>query len=376
MFAVALPKKITCIYLMVMLLGLFGWLPGAAQTFVKPVQDSGKKVQTLVVPFALKTPEMGWGGGLSASVSFKTSFRGDSLTRTSVIQAIGFYTQNKQNVQALDASIFFPKENYILLLQASHNYFPDKFWGIGPHTSDQPWERYTYEHLYASPHLKKRVYRRLFAGVLYEVQNVFRVNYSQGGVFDTSRFYGKSKYLVSGPGLSFSFDSRNKTFWPEKGIYLLAQTTRFTQHFASDYDLTKLMLDLRYYKRVYKHQILALQLYSYQTFGNTPLRDLGSLGGSNNMRGFYQGRFRANNVATLIAEYRIPVYRRWSACLFGGMGTVYNTPQVFAAGDLKYSYGGGIRFSLLEKEKLNLRLDYGYSNKFNSGFYFTVGECF
>ena len=347
-----------------------------SQNLVQPVQDSGKKVQTLVVPFLLKTPEMGWGGGLSGSVSFKTSFRGDTATRTSIIQGIGFYTQNKQNVQALDAMIFMPRENYIFQFQGSHNYFPDKFWGIGDQTPDKPWERYTYEHLYASPHLKKRIYNRVFAGLLYEVQNVFKVNYAQGGVFDSSHFNGKQKYLVSGPGLSISFDSRNKTFWPEKGIYLLAQSTKFTRHFGSDYELFKFMIDLRWFKRIYRKQVLAIQFYGYQTNGTTPLRDLASLGGSNNMRGFYQGRFRDNNMSTLIAEYRIPIYKRWSACVFGGAGKVYASFRDFHPELMKYSYGAGIRFSLLEKERLNLRLDYGFYNRFNSGFYFTVGECF
>ena len=31
---------------------------------------------------------------------------------------------------------------------------------------------------------------------------------------------------------------------------------------------------------------------------------------------------------------------------------------------------------IAEKEKLNLRVDYGYSDYYNKGFYFTIGECF
>lgn len=340
------------------------------------VQDTSKKVQYLLIPVLFKTPEMGWAYGLSGSISFKTSHKRDSLTRTSVIQTIGFFTTRKQNIQAVDASIYFPKENYIFLFQSSHSYFPDKFWGIGPNTNDKPWEHYSFDQFYASPHLKKRITNHLFVGLLYEYQTVFNQTYIPGGIFDTSSFYGKQHYHVSGAGLSVSYDSRNLTFWPSKGIYLLSQFTDYRKETFSDFNLFKWITDLRYFQKIYKNHILAFQLYNYRTFGNTPLKELAAFGGQNNMRGFYQGRFRANNMISFITEYRTKLVGRFSACIFGGMGDVYNEHSDLKLENIKYSCGGGIRFALLEKEKLNLRLDYGYSNKFSRAFYFTVAECF
>lgn len=42
---------------------------------------------------------------------------------------------------------------------------------------------------------------------------------------------------------------------------------------------------------------------------------------------------------------------------------------------LKYSIGNGVRFALDRKEKLNLRIDYGFGDN-SSGLYFTVRESF
>jgi outer membrane protein assembly factor BamA len=341
------------------------------------VEDTTKKVQYLAVPVFFKTPEFGYAYGLSGSMSFKTSFKKDSLTRTSVIQVIGFNTSRRVNVEAIDAVIYFPKENYILTTQITHNFFPDKFWGIGPNTPDtkRP-DRYTYEHFYFFPHIKKRVTNRVFVGLLYEFQDVFRLNYADSGLFATSPFYGKAKYMVSGFGTSVSFDTRNNTFWPEKGMYLLSQITEFNKIFLSNYNVLKWTTDLRVFRKLFKNNILAFQLFNYRTYGQTPIRDLGALGGPNNLRGFYQGRYRANSMFSCIAEYRYNFYKRFSLCMFGGLGTVYTLRTELNFDNLKYSYGGGLRFALLEKEKLNIRLDYGYSNKFNNGFYFTIGECF
>ncbi|MBA2612090.1 MAG: BamA/TamA family outer membrane protein [Bacteroidetes bacterium] len=339
-------------------------------------QDTSKKVQYLVIPVLFKTPEMGLAYGISGSLSFKTTHHNDPLTRTSVIQTIAFFTTRRQNIQAADGVIYFPKEKYILLGQISHSYFPDKFWGIGPNTTDKPFERYSFEQAYVSPHLKKKITKRLFLGVLYEFQNVFNVSYKLGGSFDSSAFFGKQPYKVSGAGMSISYDSRNITFWPEKGIYFLTQFTDFRKEFLSDYNLVKWITDLRYFKKIFKDQILAFQLYNYETFGNTPLRELASFGGPNNMRGFYQGRYRANNMISFITEYRLHLIGRFSTCAFGGVGNVYNHFSDLKSENIKISYGGGLRFALLEKEKLNIRLDYGYSNRFNQGLYITVAECF
>lgn len=344
--------------------------------FAQLTQDTSRKVQYLVVPIFFKTPETGWSYGASGSLSFKTSNRLDSLTRTSVIQAVGFLTSRQQNVQVIDASIYFPKEKYILLGQVAHSYFPDRFWGIGPETHDSVWEHYQYEQIYFNPHLKKKIAPRVFAGLLYEFQSVYKIRYAPGGVFDTSYFYGKTNYNVSGLGASLSYDTRNISYWPSKGIFFQTQATGFRKEIASDYDLLKWVTDLRFYKKIYRSHILAVQLYNYQTFGKTPLRELANFGGPNSMRGFYQGRFRASNMATIIAEYRLRLYKRFSGVVFGGAGNVYDHYQQLRACNIKYSYGAGIRFALLEREMLNIRVDYGYSDKFNRGLYVTVGECF
>ena len=62
--------------------------------------------------------------------------------------------------------------------------------------------------------------------------------------------------------------------------------------------------------------------------------------------------------------------------LYKGIDEVYNHTNELSAQKLQSSYGGGLRFSILPKEKLNIRIDYGYSSRFNRGLYITFGECF
>ena len=81
--------------------------------------DTAKRVNYLAIPILFRTPETGWAYGLSTSANFKTTHKHDTLTRTSVITAMGIFSQRQQNIQALDATIYFPKEKYILYFQSS-----------------------------------------------------------------------------------------------------------------------------------------------------------------------------------------------------------------------------------------------------------------
>lgn len=338
--------------------------------------DTSRNVNYLAIPVLFRTPETGWAYGLSTSANFKTSHKNDSLTRMSSVTLLGIFSERQQNIQAFDATIYFPKEKYILYSQISHSYFPDNFWGIGQNTKNMDKERYAFEQFVVSPHLKRKYFKHMFFGILADYQNIFKINYVEGGLMDATSFYGKTKYNITGLGVTASYDTRNSTFWPTKGVFLQTQFTTYNKEIASTYSFNKWMVEARFFKKVFKKHIIAAQLYNYSTFGETPFRSMASLGGAGNLRGIYQGRFRDNSMYSAIVEYRAPLFWKISACVFGGVGDVYNKAKDINTGSLKGSFGGGLRLTILEKEKLNLRIDYGYSDNYNKGFYFTIGECF
>lgn len=339
-------------------------------------QDTARNVNFLVLPALFRTPETGWAYGAAGQATFKTTHRNDTTTRTSFVSVFGVWTERGQNIQATDAVIYFPKEKYILYFDAGHSYFPENFWGIGPKTKDEWHERYVSDQFTSSLHIKKKLYKGLFAGLLYDYQNVFKLKYNVGGVFDTTVFLGKSPYQTSGAGFSVSYDTRNKAFWPTKGFYINSIFTDYDKAIGSNYNFYKWTVDLRLFQKLFLKHILAIQFYNYSTFGDSPMKNLARLGGSDNLRGFYQGRLRDANMASCVAEYRAPIYWRFSLVAFGGIGNVYSSKDPLLNNEFRYSFGSGVRLSLLQKDNLNIRIDYGYYSKYNSGFYFTLGESF
>ena len=324
-----------------------------------------------------KSIETKWAAGIGGSISFKTSHKNDELTRTSTIQSVAMFTQRHQNIQALDAIIFSPNENYIFSLQTSHSFFPDKFWGIGSNTDYVKHEDFEFSQFYVLTQLKKKLKNNLFAGLIYEHQNVYDMHFLRNKLLDTTLTYGKESHVVSGFGTSICFDNRNSSYWPTKGLLLqLSYRAAVKSFVASSYTNLKTIIDIRYFKELFKNTILAIQMYNLWNFSESPIRELGMLGGVNNLRGFYRGRYRDDKMTSFIGEYRIPVYKRFGVCLFGGLGCVYKETKNINVKSIKSSYGAGLRLSILPKEKLNIRIDYGFANPENKGLYFTVGECF
>jgi outer membrane protein assembly factor BamA len=151
---------------------------------------------------------------------------------------------------------------------------------------------------------------------------------------------------------------------------------QFAPILGSNYLYTSYVLDLRRFLRIYRNQVLALQVLGNFNVGEVPLRSLAMLGGSSTMRGYYAGRFRDKNAGLLQAEYRVPLFWRLGAVGFADMGNVGPELSEVNLQQFKYSYGGGLRVALNQQEKLNLRLDYGIAKGRSNGFYLQLGEAF
>lgn len=338
--------------------------------------SAAKKNHLLVLPVIARSIETSWSFGTAISSTFHVNKK-DSLIRTSNLQSLVLYSLKKQFIAAVNGTIYFPGEKYILSQQLSYSFFPDKFWGLGRMAPDSNAEPYDFRQFYVYLHGQRALARHLFIGALYEYQRLIKVDYKPGGLFDKENVAGRNGYQVSGLGGSFTYDTRNEAFAPDRGVFLQGSFNHFARFLGSDFTYTNYVVDVRSFIRTYKKQVLALQAYAFLNNGNVPLRSLASFGGANSMRGYYDGRYRDKDQVVLQAEYRAPLYRRLGAVAFGGVGNVSHNCDYLSTRALKYSYGGGLRIALTKSDRLNLRLDYGISRGGkSSGFYFQLGEAF
>jgi hypothetical protein len=88
------------------------------------------------------------------------------------------------------------------------------------------------------------------------------------------------------------------------------------------------------------------------------------------------GRYRDKHIGLLQAETRLNVYRRWGLALFGGGAAVFPKFGALSRKSLKFNIGGGLRFMVDRRERINMRVDYALGSAGNQGFYIAFGESF
>ena len=145
------------------------------------------------------------------------------------------YSLKKQLVAAINGTQYFKNEKYILNEQFSFSSYPDKFWGLGNKTPDDAAEPYQFKQFYTYLHLMRHLGNNLFIGVIYEYQRLIEMNYISGGLFDQQKVVGRNGYHVSGLGLSFTYDTRNNAFAPNKGSFAQAYFNHFANALGSEH---------------------------------------------------------------------------------------------------------------------------------------------
>lgn len=343
------------------------------------INKLGKKRKVFAFPAMIYSPETTLAFGGAGNYYFKLGH--DTTVRTSYIQGLTLYTLRHQAVLGIESTIFFHNEKYILKTKASASYFPDRFWGLGDNSQDGNMERYTVGQFYIYPQLLRKTYKNLFLGLAYEMQNVFKFEYGAGkspgtSIFDVQGVPGRDGSLVSGVGMVVLWDGRNNTFSPSKGFYFSYNLTDFSSTLGSSFNYTLHAVDVRKYVAIAKSQVLAFQFLLNANVGTVPLRSMSNIGSNSMMRGYYEGRYTDKSLVGFQVEHRFHVIGRFGMVVFAATGRVGSAvSDLFTLQGLKPSFGSGLRYSIDKKEKLNLRLDYGFGQKSN-GFYFNITEAF
>lgn len=179
-----------------------------------------------------------------------------------------------------------------------------------------------------------------------------------------------STYTV---GLSVEYDSRDNLTAPEKGIMVLAEQ-RFSPKFMGNRQaFSSTELTASAYKGIWRGGVLATHLHGLWNFGNVPWPLMATFGGSNTMRGYYEGRFRDKCEMDLTVELRQHIWRRNGIVVWAGVGSVF--PKMSRLRLDRLLPNGGIGYRWEFKKRTNVRLDFGIGRS-ETSFIFSINEAF
>jgi hypothetical protein len=352
----------------ILLLALILFLPGFAQTKSDSVQRADRLTG---FPAIYYTPETRWAFGAGGLYVYRPELTSE---RASAATASIFYTQNKQFIVEFTTNVMV--NNGSLWHQGNFFYqkFPNTFYGIGNSTPDSGKETFTAEIVRLNPALMTRIADRLYGGILFHYETWNLQNTLPGKLLSTGIVPGSGATTVTGVGMLFNYDERDNLFAPMKGRYYQAGFIASPEFLGSTYGFTRTRIDLREYFSLGGSHVVAAQGIFHSTTGTVPFRFLPQIGGQNVMRGYFEGRYRDNHMATVQAEYRSPFLYRIGFALFGSAGDVAHSLKDFSTGTLKFAYGVGIRVAFIPEEYIILRVDYGMGKNSN-GVYITFNEA-
>jgi outer membrane protein assembly factor BamA len=337
-------------------------------------QKQDKKSGIAVLPVVFYTPETKLAFGVGGLYYFPLT-SDKAVDRPSNIAFSGVYTQKKQTSIELNPDLYLG-HGYHIQAVLRYSDFPDYFYGVGNATSADLEEPFTSKYWWLSVEALKRMNGPVNVGFQYFFDETKLTNVEAGGFLDSGDVTGSGGGTVSGLGPFLTYDDRDSIFFPTQGSYHQFSALTFGPALGSDFRFNRFYLELRKYHGLSPARVLAFQARFLVQTGDPPFWRMGLLGGEESMRGYYLGRYRDRNLITFQAEYRwVPVFWRVGLVAFAGLGDVADSLGHFDLGRFEYSYGLGLRLVIDPKQRLHIRLDFGFGRG-TSGFYFTAGEAF
>ncbi len=332
----------------------------------------------IAAPVFTYKPETNFAFGTGAKYLFKFNGSGDE-TRVSNMPITAQYTLNKQYFLYSGFEIFTNQEKWVIEGNLLFQNYPRLFYGFGSDAPKSAEEQYDYYQFLVEPiFLKQMFHRYLFIGAGFRYNHIYKTEFEPDGLIAQNQPDGFNGSTSMGAEVASLFDSRSNILNAQDGWYLEFTYGQYGKVLGGTNTFNLTRVDLRHFVDISEknEDILAFQFFGRFTRGDIPFSEFSFFGGSDIMRGYQEGRFVDRDLLATQVEYRKNFKNsRFGLVGFLGTGDVYHNVDEFQFGNLKPNYGAGVRFSIDEKENLNLRFDVGFGEKTN-GFYFSIAEAF
>lgn len=282
------------------------------------------------------------------------------------VSTVGFYLLGVRGTH------IFPRDRYRAVYTLYFYSFPCKFWGMGFDMGDNDDNKSDMKRwqVHVKGSFLWNLGSNLFLGPSLAYDYIIGKNMERPELLA-----GMDRHTDNyGVGFTFMLDNRDNLTYPHRGYYVnLTQMVR-PRFMGNDYAFSTTELQMNAYQQPWRGAVLAEDVRSTFNFGNPSWGMMAQLGGSNAMRGYYEGRYRDKHMIEVTVELRQHVWKRNSITAWLGAGTVFPKFSQMRSRHILPNFGLGYRWEF--KKNVNVRLDYGFGKSGQSGFLFNINEAF
>ena len=332
-------------------------------------QNQNKDFDIIIIGAPHYAPDIKFAVVVAASAQYRTK-KNDEQTPLSTVSLSADVSTSGYVYCGFRGITIFNKDKLRLCHDIHYYSQKNDFWGVG------------YE---MGRYAKKSIIRRLKGLAKFDfIYNVYdeiyigpavTFSYLNGLHFsDISYINGEQrKNFNLGLGILFIYDSRDFAPNAQKGIYFGFEQSISPSALSNSGTFQKSEMFLRYYKLLWQGGILASEFRLASVYGDTPWSILPTLGGSSNMRGYYEGRYRDRNLVSLQIELRQKIYKRHGMAFWIGAGNVFHDYNKIRFSHTLPNFGIGYRWEF--RNRINIRMDIGIGLD-QTGVIFNVEEAF
>ena len=334
----------------------------------KPKQN--KKFDFSVIGGPHYSTDTKFGVGLVAAGIYRTSLT-DTVTPPSDVAVYLDATTSMFFKLGVRGTHILPNDRARMSYDVNFSSVATKFWGIGydENVNDENESTYKYLNSQAEVCFVWKIAPALYAGPM------ATFDYINGRKFEKPwLWHGEDDRTFNfGVGVTIQYDNRDFLTNASKGIFLRLDQ-RFNPWFLLNrYAFSLTEFTFATYHKAWSDATIAFQLHSRLTYGNTPWGLLSTLGGSDNMRGYFEGRYRDKSEIDVCLELRQHIWHRNGVVAWIGAGTVFPRFSAMRWNKVLPNYGIGYRWEF--KKRVNVRLDLGFG-RHQTGFIFSINEAF
>jgi len=325
--------------------------------------ESIKTSKLFVIPTSGYSNETGITIGGLVYYSYRPTSRLYSLPPDShyIQPLVTFKNQWQLNYRS---NFYLKNDQLYLTPQIDYEVWPSSFYGFGNNTLKYDEEKYTNNRFSFRFGVANKINRLFAISLMIERDNYHLSDFEENRVLSTKNIAGSENYNLNSIGLGLIYDTRNIALYPTKGSYHQVEVNQAIDILGGNYKFTQYKLDLRKYSSFNPQHVFAIQGYISHIDNKAPFQKLNNLG--KKIRGYETNRYIDNSLVILRGEYRL---FPWSTTIFSRLGSVFflESSQVashldkFKLNETKFSYGAGLRITLIPDEKMNLRVDLGIS---------------
>ncbi|MGL1887384.1 MAG: outer membrane protein assembly factor [Reichenbachiella sp.] len=355
---------------------------GQKSDSIKSIAKKEKKIKTAFYPALGYTPETGVNLGVIAFFVMQPKDTTSEFSRPTVISPYIIWTTNKQFLTSIEYETYLPN-GININSQLRVFKFPDKYFGTGPEVEKDTYESLEDNYFSLEGSVLKTFNQKSFFGLQYDWQYNKIANVVEGGMLETQDPVGRSGGWNMGIGPVMTIDTRDNTLYPKKGSYLLSGFNFYGKGLGGDFNYGVFNFDYRQYFRTFiPKNVIAYQVQTnFTLYGDIPFYKMNQIGGAKRLRGIdHKNLYRDKHSVFVQVEARQELFWRLGGVIYAGTGKTFGTEseleEVKPFDDLTFIYGLGGRFNALKDEKLNVRLDLGFTSDGQSAFYLSVKEAF